>query len=182
MSVPREKITYQDYLQLPEEQRYEVLEGDLRMVPAPGILHQEALLSLSHILKVFLRNHRLGRVYIAPVDVILDEDSVVQPDLAVVLSERLDIVSPEGVRGAPDLVVEVLSPSTAHRDRGVKRRLYGRYGVQEYWLVDPVARTIEVACLRAGTLETVGVLDAGVALRSPLFPTLSFQVDELFTE
>ncbi|HEY3367967.1 MAG TPA: Uma2 family endonuclease [Symbiobacteriaceae bacterium] len=182
MSVPRVKLTYQDYLQMPEEQRYEVLEGDLRMVPAPGFLHQQVLSNLHSAMNAFVKQRDLGRVYFAPLDVILDEDSVVQPDLLVILKEHLSIIKPEGVRGAPDLVVEVLSPATAHRDRGVKRRLYGRYGVQEYWLVDPQERTVEVMRLSDGLLETVSLYAAGAGLHSPLFPDLTLTLDDVFAE
>lgn len=182
MTVPRVKITYQDYLQLPEEQRYEVLEGDLRMVPAPGVFHQSVLAALYRAMSAFVEQQGLGRVYFAPVDVILDDDSVVQPDLLVVLAEHMAIVKPEGVRGAPDLVVEVLSPGTAHRDRGIKRRLYGRYGVKEYWLVDPQERTVEVTSQQNGSLETVSLVPPGSEVRSPLLPGLSLVVDDLFAE
>ena len=180
MTEQRVKITYQDYLQLPEDQRYEVLEGDLRRLPTPGTLHQQVLSNLYDVVRAFVKEHGLGRVYFAPVDVILDEDSVVQPDLLVILTEHLAIVKPEGVRGAPDLVVEVLSPHNAHRDRGIKRRLYGRYGVQEYWLVDPQERTVEITCQRNGDRETVSIATAGMSLQSRLLPNLTLSVDELF--
>lgn len=182
MSGPRVKLTYEDYLQMPEEQRYELLEGDLRMVPAPGMMHQWVLSNLNSIVKEYVQRQGLGHVYFAPADVILDDDSVVQPDLLVILRDRLEIVQPEGVRGAPDLIVEVLSPSNAHRDRGVKRRLYARYGVKEYWLVDPQERAVEVTCLRNGVLETVGVARAGEQVESRLFPGLVFAVDQLFSQ
>lgn len=182
MSVPRVKLTYQDYLQMPEDQRYEVLEGDLRMVPAPGFLHQQVLSNLNSAIKAYVQQRGLGRVFFAPLDVILDEDSVVQPDLLVILQDHLSILKPEGVRGAPDLVVEVLSPGTAHRDRGVKRRIYGRYGVQEYWLVDLQERTVEVTRLRDGLLETVSIYSAGASLYSPLFPDLPLALDDLFAQ
>ncbi|HWI53764.1 MAG TPA: Uma2 family endonuclease [Symbiobacteriaceae bacterium] len=180
LTVPRVKITYEDYLQLPEEQRYEVLEGDLRMVPAPGSLHQLVVENLYFIARNCLGQR--GRVCMAPRDVILDEDSVVQPDLFVILRERLGIIAPEGVRGAPDLVVEVLSPSIANRDRGVKRRLYARYGVPEYWIIDPQERLVEVACLCDGVLETVSLVPDGAVVRSPLLPELTFAVADLFVQ
>lgn len=181
MPVPR--ITYQDYLQLPEGGRWEVLEGDLRMVPAPGELHQRVSSGIYRALDTFVRQHALGRMYYAPMDVILAEDSVVQPDLLLIRKERLSILAPEGVRGAPDLVVEVLSPgSTAARDRGIKRRLYGRYGVQEYWLVDPAARTVEVTVSEGGELQTWQVFGAGDRVQSPLLPGFELVVDELFAE
>lgn len=182
MSGPRVKLTYEDYLQMPEEQRYELLEGDLRMVPAPGFMHQQVLAKLYKAVDAYLQRHGLGQVYFAPLDVILDDDSVVQPDLVVILNENVSIIKPEGLRGAPDLVVEVLSPGNAHRDRGVKRRLYGRYGVKEYWLVDPQERTVEVTSLRDGVLETVSLSRAGANVHSPLFPGLTMAVNDLIAQ
>ncbi|HYG60095.1 MAG TPA: Uma2 family endonuclease [Symbiobacteriaceae bacterium] len=182
MSSQRVKLTYRDYLQMPEEQRWELLEGDLRMVPTPGFRHQQVLSELNSVLRSFVQGQGLGQVYFALLDVILDDDSVVQPDLMVILKERLSIIKPEGLRGAPHLVVEVLSPGTAHRDRGVKRNLYGRYGVQEYWMVDPQERTVEVTSLKNGALETVNLFTAGSALRSPLFPGLTLALDDLFVQ
>lgn len=182
MAGQRVKLTYQDYLQMPEEQRWELLEGDLRMVPVPGFRHQQVLSELNSVMKSFVQGQGLGQVYFAPLDVILAEDSVVQPDLVVILKERLSIIKPEGLRGAPDLIAEVLSPGTAHRDRGVKRTLYGRYGVQEYWLVDPQERTIEVTSLKNGALETVNLFTAGSTLHSPLFPGLTIALDDLFVQ
>lgn len=180
MPIPRVRISYQDYLQLPEDQRYEVLEGDLRMVPAPGPFHQRVVAKMERMLSAFAEPGGLGLVYFAPIDVILDEHTVVQPDILLVVTERLSIIGHDGVQGAPDLVVEVFSPGTAHRDRGVKRRLYGRYGVQEYWLVDPQERTVEVACQRDGALETVGVASAGMRVQSRLLPDFVLAVDDLF--
>lgn len=180
MSVPRVKITYQDYLQLPEDQRYEVLEGDLRMVPAPGSLHQLVVENLYFMARKCMGQR--GRVCIAPRDVILDEETVVQPDLFIILRERLGIIAPEGVRSAPDLVVEVVSPTSGTRDRGVKRRLYARYGVPEYWIIDPQERTVEVTCLRNGVLETAGVVPDGAVARSVLLPDLAVPVADLFVQ
>ena len=182
LSLQRARITYQDYLQMPEGERYEVLEGDLKMVPAPSERHQRAVLALSYVLVTQVERPGLGRVNIAPLDVILDDDTVVQPDLCIVLKDRLSIVAPEGLRGAPDLVVEVLSPRTAARDRDVKRRLYGRYGVREYWIVDPDGRTVEVLINSGGNMAITGVFAASDRVESPLLSTLELVVDQLFTD
>lgn len=183
MTDPRVKFTYQDYLQLPDEQRCEVLEGELQMVPAPGVPHQVVLLRLSKIMSDFVEQQDLGLVLFAPVDVILADDSVVQPDLLFVRKDRLAaVVRPQGIFGAPDLVVEILSPGTASCDRGVKRRLYGRYGAQEYWLVNSQERTVEVACQRDGALETVSIAQDGANVRSLLFPELTLALNDLFRQ
>lgn len=182
MADNRVRITYQDYLQLPEDSRYEVLEGDLRMVPAPGMFHQRVLSKLYNVVMRHVEPMGLGQVYFAPVDVILSEDAVVQPDLLVVLADNLSIMKPEGVNGAPDMVVEILSPGTAARDRGIKRRLYGRYGVREYWLVDPQEHTVEVTVQRDGAMETYSLVHAGGRVESPLLSGLEIAVDDLFAQ
>lgn len=141
---PAIKLTYEQYRLLPEGERYELLDGDLVMTPAPGSLHQIALLRLLPALQRAAANTRPGLVGVAPWDVILDGTTVLQPDLFFVEQERLQIIAEEGVRGAPDLVVEVLSPSAVDRDRVIKRSLYARFGVKEFWIVDPAARRIEL--------------------------------------
>lgn len=180
MALERIRITYQDYLQLPETSRYEVLGGDLRMVPAPNEVHQKVTGEIYYALVTQVGRKGRGRVYFGPFDVILDEDSVVQPDVLVVLKPNLSIVSPEGIRGAPDLVVEVLSPGTAARDRGIKRRLYGGYGVKEYWIVDPDANTVEITVNRNGSMETRSLATAGNRMESELLPDLDLWVDQVF--
>ena len=139
------KLTVENYRQLPEDgKRYEILEGELAVTPAPGTVHQRVVGRLYSALAEFVRNRQIGELFLAPLDVILSVHTVVQPDLLFVSKERQSVIRADGIYGAPDLVVEVLSPSTAERDRGVKRRLYLRYGVREVWLVDPEARTLEV--------------------------------------
>jgi Uma2 family endonuclease len=138
------RFTYQDYLNLPEDRRYEILDGDLLMSPSPTERHQRLLLELALILTTFVKKHQLGRVYVAPFDVVLSETDVVQPDILFVSADRASIVGEKAVRGAPDLVVEVLSPATAERDRTVKAKLYARAGVRELWLVDPDSQTLEI--------------------------------------
>lgn len=179
MAVQRDRITYRDYLQMPEDSRYEVLEGDLRMVPAPGEKHQRLVGRIYRVLAGQVEKLGLGAVYIAPFDVLLADDAVVQPDVLVVLTENLGIIAPEGVRGAPDLVVEVLSPATAQRDRGVKRRLYGRHGVKEYWIIDPDDLSVEVAVNLGGRMETRGLFGAGDDVASQVLSEVDLPVDEL---
>jgi len=117
----------------------------------------------------------------APTDVILDAETVVQPDLLYIAASRTSIADPDGgVNGAPDLVVEVLSPSTAERDRTVKRKLYGIFGVKEYWIVDPTDRSVEVLTLSQDGLTKWQVFREGEALASPLLPGLSFPISSLF--
>ena len=134
---PVVKFTYEDYRTAPPDRRYELLDGDLVMVPAPNLKHQTVQLELATQLTRFIKDRALGKLFIAPCDVVLSDTDVVQPDLLFVSREREHLLSGgENVRGAPDLVIEILSPATADRDRGYKHALYGRHGVMEYWLVD----------------------------------------------
>ena len=133
---PIVKFTYEDYLNTPEDKRYELLDGELVMTPAPGELHQSISALLGWRLVQFASENSLGRVYQAPFDVVLSDTDVVQPDLLFVSNERGHIITPANIQGAPDLVVEILSPSTAERDRTFKRTLYAKHGVNEYWMVD----------------------------------------------
>ena len=131
------KLTYADYLETSDDERYELLNGELIEYPSPKEIHQSVLGNLYLILAKFIRERSLGKVYFSPFDVVLSDTNVVQPDILFISNERADIITPDNVQGAPDLVVEILSPATAERDRTVKLDLYATYGVKEYWIVDP---------------------------------------------
>ena len=128
MSVPnpRIKLTYRDYAHTPEDERYELLDGELIITPAPAEVHQRVATLLGWRVAQFVSENDLGRVYVAPFDVVLSDTDVVQPDLLFISNERVHVVTPANVQGAPDLVVEILSPTSAERDRTFKRRLYAR--------------------------------------------------------
>ena len=177
------KFTYRDYRNLPESERerFELLGGELVMVPAPVPYHQIVSRNLEQQLWDFVRRRQLGELLAAPCDVVLTEDVVVQPDLFFISKQRTRIIGDEGVHGAPDLVVEILSPSTAERDRTFKRTLYAKYGVREYWLVDPDSQTIEVFILGARGYRQAGLYEADEKLKSPLLPGLEISLEEVFT-
>lgn len=176
------RYTYDDYMRLPDGERYEVIEGELLLTPVPSFRHQRILSHLHFRLYAFVEAPGLGMVVPAPTDVILDAENVVQPDLLFVAKERLAIIDTTGgVHGAPDLVVEILSPSTVGRDQGVKRALYSRYGVRECWFVDPDTQSIEVLTLGQSGLVTWRHFTHGSILTSVVLPNLSFAVAEIFT-
>lgn len=137
--------TYAEFARLPSETstRYEVIAGELVVTPAPGTRHQRIVTTLVSLLDPFVRAHRLGTILAGPVDVLFAEGDYLEPDLVFVRKERRGILSDRGIEGAPDLVVEIVSPSTAGRDRGLKRERYAHFGVPEYWIVDPDERVIE---------------------------------------
>ena len=182
MSVPnpRIKLTYRDYAHTPEDERYELLDGELIMTPAPAEVHQRVATLLGWRVAQFVSENDLGRVYVAPFDVVLSDTDVVQPDLLFISNEHVHVVTPANVQGAPDLVVEILSPTSAERDRTFKRRLYARYGVREYWIVDTEARAVTVLLLQEGGFEAAGTYGEGATLTSPTLPDFALKVADLF--
>lgn len=173
------KFTYRDYLHLPEDKRYEIIDGELFMVPAPRIGHQGALGNLYVCLRTFVEEKSLGEVYLAPVDVILSDIDIVQPDLLFISRERSEILTEENVRGAPDLVIEILSPSGSYRDKVLKRKLYAKYGVREYWIVHPKRREIAVLVPEKGDLRTWKTFRLGETLESRLLQGLRIEIDQV---
>ena len=176
---PKPKLTYEDYASLPDDERYELIDGELIPMPSPKKIHQRLILDLSWILRR-LEEMGLGELFIAPFDVILSRFNVVQPDLIFVSSARAHIITEDNIRGAPDLVVEILSPSTAGYDRTTKRNLYARHGVREYWLIDPYAKTITVLTLGANGYNTHAVYGEGDTLTSPTLAGFSLNLSDLF--
>ena len=174
------KLTYDDYCATPDDERCELLNGDLMMVPAPNVKHQRILLRLAHQLGQFILDHELGELLPAPCDVVLSDTDVVQPDLLFVSREREHTITAENVRGAPDLVIEILSPSTADQDLGYKHELYGRHGVNEYWVLDPMAETVAIHRQRDGVLELSDTPGRRDTLRTPLLKGLELQLDDVF--
>ncbi len=179
----RTRATYEDYLNTPEGERYELLDGELVMAPSPSMRHQELAARLFVAVFMFVQERALGKCYDAPTDVEFwsgNEKEVVQPDILFVSAARAGIITEANVQGAPDLVVEVLSPSTESRDRGYKRDLYARHGVKEFWLVDPDARTVEVLLLCGSGFEVAATYSVGQTLISPVLPGLNLRLSEVF--
>ena len=178
------KLTYEDYRNAPESERerYELFEGELVTVPLPTEYHQRISRNLEFILHGFVKQHNLGFIYYAPFDVILSDDTVLQPDILFIGKEQADIIAEEGIRGAPALVIEILSEATAKRDRTYKKTLYARYGVKEYWLVDPETETIEVLVLKESGYEPAGKYARGgkVPFTPSLLKGLSIDLDAVF--
>jgi Uma2 family endonuclease len=177
---PGVKFTYQDYLDTPDDVRYELIDGDLILAPAPTTLHQRVLINLAYQMGPFVRDNALGEVFVAPTDVYLSDTNVVQPDLLFVAAGRAEIITEPNIHGAPDLVVEVASPSTEAMDRNVKMGLYARYGVAEYWIVQPVAGTVEQLQLEDGVLVVRERYNRAETLTSPLFPGLQVDLGRVF--
>ena len=178
------RLTYEDFLAFPEDgQRHELIGGAHVVSPSPVTQHQRASFRLSGAFHDYFRRHRVGEAFAAPFDVVLSNFDVVEPDLLVVLADQHEIVTAQHVRGAPAIVVEILSPATRCRDEGLKRRLYERSGVQEYWLVDVECRAVTAwARSPEGDLAWMALLrraDCAV-LTSPLLPEFALSLEELF--
>ena len=173
------KLTYVDYLKTADDERYELLNGELVMSPSSRERHQYILGRLFLRLGTFIYGRNLGKVYCSPFDVVLSDTDVVQPDLLFVSNGRESIITPENVQGAPDLVVEILSPATAARDRTLKLDLYARHGVQEYWIVDPDAKTIMLLRQGESRFEVVGIYGEEQTLRSATLADFSIALQEI---
>ncbi|MDP3768233.1 MAG: Uma2 family endonuclease [Dehalococcoidia bacterium] len=173
MGAVRVVLTYADYVALPNDgKRYEIHDGELSVTPAPGRTHQRLVLELGSLLNAHVKARSLGEIDIAPFDVILDDTSIVQPDVVYIARDRSGVVSERGVDGAPTLAIEIMSPSTVQIDRGTKLQLYARHRVPHYWIVDPVARTVEAYRLRSGAYE--------LSVRAEPFPDLEILLASLW--
>jgi Uma2 family endonuclease len=180
--VKRDALTYEDYLLFPSDgKRYEIIEGERLVTPAPVPDHQRVSRNLVAILLHFVEETGAAELLYAPVDVVLSDTDIVQPDLLLVHKDRAHLVTDKDVSGAPDLVCEIVSPSTRKTDYLTKRKLYQKYGVREYWIADPEIGRIEVFTLTEGRLEKTGEHHAGDTLVSTAFPGLEVPVAQVFT-
>jgi Uma2 family endonuclease len=184
MSAPlvRPHITYEDLCDLPSDgNRWELIDGEAYMTPAPNRMHQEILQRLFEAFRAATEDG--SKVYLAPLDVVLAEATVLQPDLIFVREENREILQ-EQIRGVPDLVAEVLSPGTVKMDRGAKMEIYARHGVPEYWIVDPEAQSIEIYRLdrEVRRYRHEGTHGAGDRATTPLLPALSVDPADLFAD
>lgn len=177
------RFTYEDYVLFPDDgKRHEIINGEHYVTPSPSTRHQTVALRVATAIENVLQQTRLGRLFIAPCDVVLSEVDVVQPDLLFVSSSRESIITPENIRGVPDLVVEIISDSSRKTDEVVKRKLYQKYGVGEYWIIDPALEVIKVYRLAESGYIRVGELssEAGDLLTSPLLSGLRVSLDTIF--
>ncbi|MGH8021025.1 MAG: Uma2 family endonuclease [Opitutaceae bacterium] len=175
-----EPLTVEDYRATPEGTRYQLVEGELHMAPAPNRFHQDVVLNLVRILDAHVRTHRLGKVYVAPIEVYLGEHDVFQPDVLFVSNERSHVLAEDGLHGAPDLVIEILSPSNAQLDKRTKRRVYARVGVKELWLVDPILLQIHVYDFARDPNRAVRLVDEDETFETLLLPGLTIAAPEVF--
>ena len=181
MATSRPLKTVDDFMALGDQVRAELIAGEIYMSPSPSSQHQSIAGNLYVALRSAARRARGEAVFIAPLDVHLPSGDIVQPDVMFVSAQRRGIVQ-EWIRGAPDLLIEIVSPSHAERDRIVKRELYARNRVPEYWLVDGTTRTLERFVDDAGTYTAAGYYREGDTLETPLLPALQLPIVEIFAD
>ena len=173
-------LTYEDYAKTPDDERWELLRGEMFMVPSPHGDHQRVISRLDRILAAFVEEQGLGEIFIAPFDVVLSDTTVLQPDVLFVAAEQSFIFTGPNIQGSPALVIEVASPSTESRDQGIKKSIYAEHGVGEYWLVDPEARSITVLSLHGDKYRESGSYRAGDVLTSPTLAGLELDLGKVF--
>jgi Uma2 family endonuclease len=173
--------TYQEFQYLPNDgRRYEIVEGELYVTPAPSPMHQTVSRRLQFALMKQLEEPGVAFIFNAPFDVILSETSVVEPDLVIIRQGRRGSFSKRGFEGGPDVVVEILSPTTRGNDVFLKKAAYARLGVAEYWIVDPDLGRIEVFRLKEGGYDQGLLFDRSATLSSPSFPEVAVPLAPIF--
>jgi Uma2 family endonuclease len=178
---PTLPMTYHEYALLPRDRnRYEVIDGELYVTPSPSVAHQLAVGHLAMLLGTHVDATGLGRVLIAPLDVLLSETTIVQPDALFLSSSKIPSPTVKNIQVAPDLVIEVLSESTAEQDRVHKKRIYARHGIPQYWIVDPENRTLEVFELAGSEYRLAGSFAGDTTATSSLFPGLEIPLARLW--
>ena len=179
MPVTRRKLTYADFERIPADGlRHEIIDGDEYVTPSPSIRHQRASRNLGRILDSHVTSKTLGELFFAPIDVVLGDSDIVEPDLVFISKSRSDRIGEKNIEGAPDLVIEILSPSTASVDRGPKMTLYDRSGVREYWIVDPREETLEVR--QFGEVRRMRFFRKEDSVESAVLPNLELDLRQVF--
>jgi len=173
--------TYQDYLELPSDGKiYEIIGGKLFMTPAPTPKHQKISRNIEILMWDYVRKNKLGEVYYAPIDVTFDELNTVQPDLLYISRERSHIIKEKGIFGAPDLIVEILSPHSINTDVKRKKQIYERFAVKEYWIVDTDEKKVEIYIMQGGKYELKGIYLGQDIIESWQIEDLKISLEEIF--
>lgn len=171
--------TYEEYYRLDDDKRYEIIDGNLLMAPSPDMWHQSWLNDLNLFLSLFVKQRKLGRIFIAPFDVVLNPENTVQPDLIFVSNTNASIIQHRAIFGTPDLLVEMVSPSSVRRERYDKKDLYEQFGVKEYWIGDPANKSLEILTLKNGRYELHCAAEEKGKLTSLVLTGLEFDLAEI---
>ncbi len=180
MTIPEElKLTYDDYLNISDDgKRHEIIDGEHFMTPAPQTRHQIASRNIQRILLNHIEENDLGQLFYAPTDVVLSDTTITQPDLLFIAKGREHIIKKNFIDGAPDLIIEILSPGSEKLDRFTKMKYYAVFGVGEYWLIDFHARILDQYALKGSLFERTGVFTGDFS--STLFPELTINLSQVF--
>ena len=175
------QATVEDYERLPEGAPYQLICGELIMSPSPNLFHQEIIANIDRTLGVFIHKNKPGKLIMAPMDLRLSDQDVYQPDLTFIRTENVAQLNPRGrLTVIPDLVIEILSPSTAYYDFTRKKAMYCECGIEEYWIVDPEVETIEIMVKDGMYYRTESLLRKPAMLHSAMFPGFSMKMEEVF--
>ncbi|SHE33198.1 Endonuclease, Uma2 family (restriction endonuclease fold) [Desulfofundulus australicus DSM 11792] len=180
LAAGRQRYTYEDYCRLPEGSPYQLIGGELVMTPSPTPYHQMVSMKLELKMAGYVLEKGLGIVLDAPVDVYLEETETYQPDIIYISNERLSIIEEKRINGAPDLVVEILSPGTGYYDLRTKYKVYEKSGVREYWIVDPHSKSVQVFCLKGGKYALDQEVEQQGEVQSRVIPGLVIKVECIF--
>ncbi|NPV29853.1 MAG: Uma2 family endonuclease [Firmicutes bacterium] len=181
MKIPQKEVyTYEDYALLPEGAPYQLIGGKLVMTPSPTTYHQAISMRLGGWIFAFITAKNLGMVFSAPIDVYFEEKETYQPDIVFVAKDRFQIIEPARINGAPDLVIEILSPSTAYYDLKKKARTYAAHGVKEYWIVDPEDKSVEVYVGQEGKFSLNQRVEAEGKVKSLVLQGFEAEAKEIF--
>jgi Uma2 family endonuclease len=171
--------TVEDYMKLDDDRQYELIGGKLFLVPSPSTKHQRIKLKICKLISDFVEVNQLGEVFDAPMDVVLDSQ-IIQPDILYISKDRSSIIGDLNIQGAPDLVIEILSPSTAVHDKKKKSQLYLKHGVKEYWLVDIEVKFVDVYVASEKEWRWIGAFDHEDVLTTALLPGMEINLGEVF--
>ncbi|CAB1083988.1 restriction endonuclease [Alkalispirochaeta odontotermitis] len=178
--VENKSYTYEDYVSLPEGSPYQLIGGDLIMVPAPAPYHQRISRKIEFLLLQYVENNDLGEIFYSPIDVYFSEEDTFQPDIIFILKERSGIIGETKIEGAPDLVIEILSPSTAYYDLGRKYMVYEKAGVKEYWLIHPDRKAVEVYINSGEKFQLSHTAEESGIVKSKLLDGFTAKLEDIF--
>jgi len=181
MAIPKKKkYTYEDYAKLPEGAPYQLIGGELIMTPAPTPYHQIVSRKIVSLLIQYVEKNNLGEILYSPIDVYFSEKDVFQPDIIFVSKQRLNIIGETKIEGAPDLIIEILSPSTAYYDLGRKYEIYEKSGVKEYWIIHPERKSIEIYQNESGQFRLVQTAKETGTINSLFLKGFELNLEKIF--
>ncbi len=177
------KLTYEDFMKIPYDgKQYELYKGDLFMVPAPSIRHQDIVVKLDRNLGVFVEKNNLGKLFVAPCDVVFSDNEIVKPDIIYISNKNLSIIKELNIQGVPDFLIEIISPTTSYNDKKIKKQIYEKYGVEEYWIIDPVNETLEVFVLEKGKYKLDDIYSKNDKVKVKSIEGLEVDLKRVFSE